>query len=125
MVGAEYDTQHGLTNAIVLSAVLRDNAPAMRDKVAVRAQVMGLGDTSFEAFYTYICALLDQLGIPKTLVEIGVAPDCAPRIAGKALEDSAVGTNLRTLTLCDLEQVVAKALSSGRFGWRDSPLGMI
>ena len=40
MVGAEYDTQHGLTNAIVLPAVLRHNAPAMTDRVAVMAQAM-------------------------------------------------------------------------------------
>ena len=114
MVGAEYDTQHGLTNAIVLPAVLRHNAPAMTDRVAVMAQAMGLSDTSFEAFYTHICALLDQLGIPKTLVEIGVAPDCAARIAAKALEDIAAGTNALALTLHDIKQVIAQLLASGK-----------
>tara|TARA_B100000780_G_C20909903_1_gene362290 strand:- start:146 stop:361 length:216 start_codon:yes stop_codon:yes gene_type:complete len=31
MIGAEYDTQHGLTSAIVLSAALRHNEPAVTD----------------------------------------------------------------------------------------------
>ena len=114
MVGAEYDTQHGLTNAIVLPTVLRHNAPAMTDRVAVMAQAMGLSDTSFEAFYTHICALLDQLGIPKTLVEIGVAPDCAARIVAKALEDIAAGTNALALNLHDIKQVIAQLLASGK-----------
>ena len=78
------------------------------------AQAMGLSDTSFEAFYTHICALLDQLGISKKLVKIGVAPDCAARIAGKALENSAAGTNVLALTLHDIEQVIAQVLASGR-----------
>ena len=86
-------TQHGLINEIVLPAKLRHNAPAITDKVAVMAQAMGLSDTSFDASYTHICTLIDQLDIPKTLVEIGVAPECAASIAGKALEDSAAGTN--------------------------------
>ena len=32
MVGAEYDTQHGLTNAIVLPSVLKFNKEAMEKK---------------------------------------------------------------------------------------------
>ncbi|GIS24588.1 MAG: hypothetical protein CM15mP125_2750 [Gammaproteobacteria bacterium] len=33
MVGADFDTHHGLTNAIVLPAVLKFNAPAIDDKL--------------------------------------------------------------------------------------------
>ena len=40
MIGAEYDTQHGLTNAIVLPAALRHNAPAMADKIGPMAQAL-------------------------------------------------------------------------------------
>ena len=114
MIGAEYDTQHGLTNAIILPAVLRHNAPAMADKIGPMAQAMGLKDTSFEAFYTHVCNTLDQVGIPRTLTDIGVAPDCAARIAAKALQDSAAGTNACILTVQDIEAVIAKALGRGR-----------
>ena len=114
MVGAEYDTQHGLTNAVVLPAALRHNAPALADKIGPMAQVMGLSDTSFEAFYAHVCAILDQVGIPKTLTDIGVPSDCAALIADKALQDSAAGTNACTLTVQDIERVIAEALTRGR-----------
>jgi alcohol dehydrogenase class IV len=114
MVGAEYDTQHGLTNAVVLPAALRHNAPALADKIGPMAQVMGLSDTSFEAFYAHVCAILDQVGIPKTLTDIGVPSDCAALIADKALQDSAAGTNACALTVQDIERVIAEALTRGR-----------
>lgn len=114
MVGAEYDTQHGLTNAVVLPAALRHNAPALADKIEPLSQAMGLRDTSFEAFYAHVCAILDQVGIPKTLTDIGVPSDCAARIADKALQDSAAGTNACALTAQDIERVIAEALTKGR-----------
>lgn len=114
MIGAEYNTQHGLTNAILLPAVLRHNAPAISDRIAPMAQAMGLTDTSFDAFYAHVCGLLDQLGIPKTLSDIDVPADCAPSIAAKALQDSAAATNPRPLTQADVEQVITRALNIGR-----------
>ena len=114
MVGAEYDTQHGLTNAVVLPAALRHNAPALADKIEPLSQAMGLRDTSFEAFSAHICAILDRVGIPKTLTDIGVPSDCAARIADKALQDSAAGTNACALTAQDIERVIAVALTKGR-----------
>ena len=114
MVGAEYDTQHGLTNAVVLPAALRHNAPALADKIEPLSQAMGLRDTSFEAFFAHVCVILDQVGIPKTLTDIGVPSDCAARIADKALQDSAAGTNACALTAQDIERVIAVALTKGR-----------
>ena len=114
MVGAEYDTQHGLTNAVVLPAALRHNAPALADKIEPLSQAMGLRDTSFEAFYAHVCAILDQVGIPKTLTDIGVPSDCAARLADKALQDSAAGTNACALTAQDIERVIVVALTKGR-----------
>ncbi|MGB2358233.1 MAG: iron-containing alcohol dehydrogenase, partial [Paracoccaceae bacterium] len=114
MVGAEYDTQHGLTNAIILPAVLRYNAPSIETKVAPMAQAMGLQDTDFDTFYGHICKLLDALDIPKTLTEIGASQDCAPRIAAKALKDSAAETNPRPLTQETMERLVTDALRVGR-----------
>lgn len=114
MVGAVYDTQHGLTNAILLPSVLRFNADAIADKVVPMAQAMGLEDPSFEAFHAHVCALLDEIGIPKTLAEIGVPEDCAGRIAEKALQDSAAGTNPRQATRDEVAALVSSAVLHGR-----------
>ncbi|MEM9061774.1 MAG: iron-containing alcohol dehydrogenase [Pseudomonadota bacterium] len=114
MVGAEYDTQHGLTNAVLLPAVLTHNAPDIARHVAPMAQAMDLPGTTFEAFHARICTLLDDLAIPKTLADIGVPHDCAQRIAEKAIRDSAAGTNPRALTVDQICEVTEIAIATGR-----------
>jgi alcohol dehydrogenase class IV len=84
------------------------------DKVPAMAQAMGLEDTGFVAFHAHICGLLDQIGIPKTLADIGVPADCAPRIAAKAIQDSAAGTNPRALTVEQIVPVIEEAVTRGR-----------
>ena len=95
MVGAEFDTQHGPTNAIVLPVVLRFNLPGMDHKTKRMAEAMGLTDHSPAAFIREIECILDEIGIPHSLAEINVPEDCAERISHKALEDSAAATNPR------------------------------
>ncbi len=114
MVGAEYDTQHGLTNAILLPAVLRFNASAIAEKIEPMAGAMGLQDKSFDGFYGGVCDTLDILNIPKNLTEIDIPANCAAPISEKAFQDSAVGTNPRQLTVADIRAVVEDALSTGR-----------
>jgi alcohol dehydrogenase class IV len=114
MIGAEYDTQHGLTNAIILPAVLEFNEPAIQDKIAPMAQAMDLPDATFECLYQFICATLDELSIPKTLRDIGVEADCAHRIAKKAVQDSAAVTNPRPASISEMQEIIEVALTSGR-----------
>ena len=114
MVGAEYDTHHGLTNAIALPAVLRFNAPAITDEVPPLAQALGIKDPSFTAFYGAICALLDSLAIPATLAEIGPTPDSVSRLAKKTALDTAATTNPRIASIVEIEATITEALIHGR-----------
>ncbi|MEP0942365.1 MAG: iron-containing alcohol dehydrogenase [Rhizobiaceae bacterium] len=117
MIGAEYDTQHGLTNAIILPAVLRFNLsgrPEMAEKVARMADAMGLADRSADAFIAEIERILDELNIPKSLGEIGVPADCAGRIAEKALQDSAADTNPRPASVAEMQSLVSTAITKAR-----------
>lgn len=114
MVGAEYDTQHGLTNAVLLPAVLRYNAPALADKLPAMCQAVGAGADGFAPFQAHICGLLDEVGIPRSLSDIGVPETCAARIAEKALQDSAAATNPRVATADDVTEVIRSAVRSGR-----------
>ena len=113
MIGAEYDTQHGLTNAIVLPPVLHFNLIGQELKVRRMAEAMGLPDQSKNGFISRIETILDEIGIPRSLSEIGVPPDCAARIAEKALQDSAAATNPRQANVdqirCLIETAYAKA----------------
>ena len=114
MVGAEFNTQHGLTNAILLPVVLRFNLPGQEEKIRRMAQAMGLTDTSVPGFISAVEGLLDQIGIPKSLAEIGVPADCASRIAEKALKDSAARTNPRTATLAEVVTLTETAIAKAR-----------
>ncbi len=114
MLGAEFNTQHGLTNAILLPAVLRFNLPGQEEKVRRMAQAMNLSGTSIEEFIFSIEALLDKIDIPKSLCEIGVPIDCSLRIAGKALQDSAAQTNPRTATTTEVCTIIQTAITKAR-----------
>ncbi|MEM7280948.1 MAG: iron-containing alcohol dehydrogenase [Pseudomonadota bacterium] len=113
MVGAEYDTHHGLTNAVTLPAVLRFNEPNISKKVPEMANALGVKGT-FDGFYNQVCDLLDELSIPKKLSDIGVPLECTPSIAKKAMHDAAAGTNPRTVAVTEIQKVVEDALLVGR-----------
>jgi len=114
MVGAEFNTQHGLTNAIVLPVVLRFNLPGMEDKVKRMADAMGTETASVESFVAHVERFLAEIGIPRSLAEIGVPGDCALRIAEKALQDSAAATNPRRASVKDVRDLVETAIVAAR-----------
>lgn len=114
MVGAEFDTQHGLTNAIVLPVVLRFNLPGMDAKVRRMCDAMKLEDRSVQGFIAEIERLLDDIGIPRSLETLGVPLECAGRIAVKALQDSAAATNPRKATVDQTQALIEAAIRRAR-----------
>lgn len=114
MIGAEYDTQHGLTNAVLLPAVLRENLPVLGGKTAHMAHAMGLDDHTPEALARAIDALLDRMDIPRGLADLGVADDCAARIAIKAMQDSAAGTDPGNWNAQRAEALINRAMTAAR-----------
>ena len=114
MIGAEFNTHHGLTNAIILPVVLRFNLPGMDDKVRRMTEAMKLPDHSVNGFIDSVEALLNEIAIPKSLGEIGVTVDCAERIAGKALRDSAARTNPRIATLAEVQLLIEHSIVDAR-----------
>jgi len=113
-IGAEYDTHHGLTNAITLPAVMRFNATSIRDKCTEISRALKLEGQDFDAIYHWTCQLLDHLEIPKSLGEIGVEKTKVHSLAKRALSDSATGTNPRNPDLKELEMVLREAITQGR-----------
>ena len=114
MIGAEFDTQHGLANAVVLPVVLRFNLPGQESKVRRMAQAMGLQGSSNAEFISYVEAVLDEIKIPKALSEIDVPLNCAQRIAEKAILDSAAGTNPRQASVPEIRALVEDAITKAR-----------
>ena len=114
MVGAEFNTHHGNTNAILLPVVLRFNLPGMDEKVRRMAESMEISDHSVAGFIAAIEVILDEIRIPKSLSEIGVPMDCAERIAVKALKDSAAKTNPRSASLGEVRELIEIAIKKAR-----------
>ena len=114
MVGAEFNTHHGLTNAIILPAVLRYNLPDMEEKVMRMAQAMQYEDQTVDHFIESIEKILDRIKIPKGLNEIGVPEDCIERISEKSMIDTAFGTNPRSATLDDVRELVKVSIFGAR-----------
>ena len=114
MVGAEFDTQHGLTNAIVLPSVLRFNEKVISKKVPIMCQAMNLKNNDFDYFYQSVCELLNKLEIPKNLGDIGIKDSSLDSLSKKALKDSAFATNPRTATLQEMKDIIAQSIFKGR-----------
>lgn len=114
MIGAEYDTHHGLTNAIVLPVVIRFNLPSMDEKVRRMSEAMQFEDHSVDSFIANLDGLLDKINIPRSLSEIGVPEDCAQRIAEKSMLDAAYGTNPRSSSYEEVLQLVYASIAKAR-----------
>ena len=114
MVGAEFNTHHGLNNAIILPAVLRYNLPDMEEKVMRMAQAMQYKDHTANHFIESMEKILDRIKIPKGLNEIGVPEDCIERISEKSMIDTAFGTNPRSATLDDVRELVKVSIFGAR-----------
>ena len=114
MIGAEYNTQHGLTNAIILPAVMKFNLPHVEEKLRFISNAMNLKDASSDAIVKEIEQILDYVDIPRSLSEIGVPLECKKRIAKKAMLDSATGTNPRVTQIEDLEELTEISILSAR-----------
>jgi len=114
MVGAEFNTQHGLTNAIILPVVLKYNLPEMDEKVKRMSEAMQFKEHSTESFIDNIEKMLDRLQIPKSLSEIGVTEDCVDRIAEKAMKDQAYATNPKKASYEDMKKMVLQSIKKAR-----------
>lgn len=101
-LSAVYDIPHGKACAMLLTAVLKFNAPATGEKYREIARVMGVPnvDTMDEATYRQaaidvIQKLADDVGIPKFLSEAGVKREDIPFLAESAFNDACTPGNPR------------------------------
>ena len=114
MVGAEYNTHHGLTNAIILPTVMNYNLPGLEEKVKRMSEAMQFEDHSIDGFKNNLNKMLDRLKIPKGLNEIGVPEDCYERIAKKSMLDQAYGQNPKKANLDELNELVKNSIKKAR-----------
>ena len=105
-LSAVYDIPHGKACAMLLTAVLKFNAPATGEKYCEIARVMGVPDVDSMNQETYrqaaidvIQKLADDVGIPKSLSEAGVKQEDIPFLAVSAFNDACTPGNPRDASL--------------------------
>ena len=105
-LSAVYDIPHGKACAMLLTAVLKFNAPATGEKYREIARVMGVSDvdemdqeTYRQAAIDVIQKLADDVGIPKSLSEAGVKREDIPFLAESAFNDACTPGNPRDASL--------------------------
>ncbi len=108
-LGALYNVQHGLANAILLPYGMRQNAAAINQRMAHLCQVLAIADPGTESMINFLLDLRQRLGIPHSLDQIGIDDQRAEEIGRMALADSCTPTNARPLDAADLEQLFRAA----------------
>lgn len=105
-LSAVYDIPHGKACAMLLTAVLKFNAPATGEKYREIARVMGVPNVDAMDDATYrqaaidvIQKLADDVGIPKSLSEAGVKREDIPFLAESAFNDACTPGNPRDVSL--------------------------
>ncbi|MDP4152278.1 MAG: lactaldehyde reductase [Bacillota bacterium] len=108
-LGAFYDTPHGVANAVILPTVMEYNAPCTGDKFREIARAMGVKnvdemdiETARKAAVDVVKKLSEDVGIPKTLREIGVKEEDLQALSEAAYADVCTGGNPRETSVADI-----------------------
>ena len=115
-VGAFFHVPHGLSNAVCLPYAAEFNMMACPGKFARAGQAMGVeisGKTELEAARATISAiktLCEDVGIPKSIKEIGGKEEAIPKMAKLALEANYNRWNPRFTTEEDFRRLFQKAM---------------
>jgi alcohol dehydrogenase class IV len=110
MVGGLYNTPHGLTNAIVLPAVLKYNRPKLNNKIKQIAIACGAKSHDFKGLMDWIYELYTEFNIPHSLGEIGVKTQDVDRLVEMILKDICLPTNPRPISKSCLKTFVLEAI---------------
>jgi alcohol dehydrogenase class IV len=109
-LGAIYNKQHGLLNAIILPYALKQNQEIIEDKMTYLSKILDLKDQGTDAMINYLMDLRKELNIPNTLKDIGIDEKRAVEIGEMAFKDPSTLTNAKPVSSKDLEELFRAAV---------------
>lgn len=115
-VGALFHVAHGLSNALVLSPVLKFNAPVAASLYAELAQIIlpsvtGSAEAQSEAFINEITTLCGDIGIENRLQQVGITAADIDRLSEDAMKQTRLlVNNPRELQLEDVRKIYTSVL---------------
>ena len=110
--GPRSSTSNGVLEAMLLIPAMRYNSLATNEGLAVVAEVFtssALSDGALDRCASSIEMLLNRLGVPSRLRDVGVARESIPDIAHRAMGDWAVGRLPRAVGEPELTALLANA----------------
>jgi maleylacetate reductase len=115
VLGGATGVQHGIANAIILPHALRFNLDATAPQLAQATEAMGIpiagrsAEAVAEAVVDSINSLIERMGPPRRLRDVGVQEADIPRLAELALESRALRDNPKPVTSAAQIQAVLQA----------------
>jgi maleylacetate reductase len=94
VLGGTANVPHGYTSCVMLPPVLRFNAPVNAARQAWVSEALG---APAQPAADAVAALIGQLGLPRSLRDVGVRPDQLDQIAVNAMHDRWIHTNPRRI----------------------------
>ena len=110
-LGAIYNKQHGLLNAIILPYALYQNRSVIEEKMKYLCRVLELKEESTDSFIKYLTRLRSDLNIPNKLNEIDINMERANEIGELAFNDPSTPTNAKPISSKDLENLFRSAVT--------------
>ena len=118
-IGALFHVPHGLSNALVLTGVMRFNLAAAAPLYAELAPILDPAAAgcpvpeAAERFVAALESLCRDCGVPASLAAVGIGPGDLDRLAGDALKQTRLlVNNPREVTLADARAIYAAALGT-------------
>jgi alcohol dehydrogenase class IV len=108
-IGALNGYHHGLTNAVLMPFVLAYNRPAIGEATAEIAAALSLPGEPFAAVHRWILDLRRQVGIPATVVELGLRPGEFDAVTRLAAADLCASTNPVPVDAASLRAILEAA----------------
>jgi len=108
--GANLNTHHGLTNAVVMPYVLVFNRSTIEDKMAHLARYLGLPKPGFDGVLNWVLELRRAIGIPHTLAQLNVDDAKLDTLVADAVVDPTAPTNPLPLDAASVRKLYRQAL---------------
>jgi alcohol dehydrogenase class IV len=109
--GAQFGVPHGVANAIHLPHVIRFNAEGGADIAARYREIADLFDLDgAEALAGHVAGLVERLGLPTRLSQVGVPEQAIPALVEGAMGDGTTLLNPREPSEEDYADLFKRAL---------------
>jgi alcohol dehydrogenase class IV len=110
------DLHHGLANGICIPYAMAFNADAVPERMAELAQVVNANPWNATGFVGWLTQIKEAVGIPRSLMEVGVRMDQVPRLVEVAVADGCHLNNPKPVSDEDFRALFVEALTGAIHG---------